>query len=60
MNLGQSLDRHANFVNSLAVLAGVLERIAVEIRHLQRTEVLEVEEPFYKNQIQINVIKISV
>jgi adenylosuccinate lyase len=45
-----SRDRHANFVNSLAVLAGVLERIAVEIRHLQRTEVLEVEEPFYKNQ----------
>lgn len=45
-----SRDRHASFVNSLAVLAGVLERIAVEIRHLQRTEVLEVEEPFYKNQ----------
>jgi adenylosuccinate lyase len=45
-----SRDRHASFVNSLAVLAGVLERIAIEIRHLQRTEVLEVEEPFYKNQ----------
>lgn len=43
-------DRHASFVNSLAVIAGVLENIAVEIRHLQKTEVLEVEEPFYEKQ----------
>jgi adenylosuccinate lyase len=34
----------------LAILAGTLERVAVEIRHLQRTEVLEAEEPFSKGQ----------
>ncbi|MBW1816762.1 MAG: adenylosuccinate lyase [Deltaproteobacteria bacterium] len=43
-------DRHAQYFTSLAVLAGTLEKIAVEIRHLQRTEVLEAEEPFSKGQ----------
>ena len=43
-------DRHAEYFTSLAILAGTLEKIAVEIRHLQRTEVLEVEEPFAKGQ----------
>jgi adenylosuccinate lyase len=39
-------DRHAQFVSTLAIVAASLERIAQEIRHLQRTEVREVEEPF--------------
>lgn len=43
-------DRHAQYFTSLAILAGTLEKIAIEIRHLQRTEVLEVEEPFAKGQ----------
>lgn len=43
-------DRHAQYFTSLAVLAGTLEKISVEIRHLQRTEVLEAEEPFEKGQ----------
>jgi adenylosuccinate lyase len=43
-------DRHAEYFASLAILAGTLEKIAVEIRHLQRTEVLEAEEPFEKGQ----------
>jgi adenylosuccinate lyase len=37
-------------MTALALIAGMLERIATEIRHLQRTEVLEVEEPFTKGQ----------
>ncbi|MEJ2588651.1 MAG: adenylosuccinate lyase [Deltaproteobacteria bacterium] len=43
-------DRHAQYFTALAVLAGTLEKIAVEVRHLQRTEVLEAEEPFKKGQ----------
>ncbi|MFN3534578.1 MAG: adenylosuccinate lyase, partial [Desulfatiglandales bacterium] len=43
-------DRHAFLFATLAVLGGTLERIAVEIRHLQRTEVLEAEEPFSPGQ----------
>jgi adenylosuccinate lyase len=43
-------DRHAQYFTSLAILAGTLEKIAVEIRHLQRTEVQEAEEPFGKGQ----------
>lgn len=43
-------DRHAEFMTTLALIAGMLERIATEIRHLQRTEVLEAEEPFTKGQ----------
>ena len=39
-------DRHAHFVSALAIIAASLERIALEIRHLQRTEVREAEEPF--------------
>jgi adenylosuccinate lyase len=39
-------DRHAQYLTTLAVVAASLERIAQEIRHLQRTEVREVEEPF--------------
>lgn len=43
-------DRHAAFVSALAVTAGSIEKLAVEIRHLQRTEVRELEEPFAKGQ----------
>ncbi|MFH1088101.1 MAG: lyase family protein, partial [Chloroflexota bacterium] len=39
-------DRHAQFLTALAITAGSLEKFATEIRGLQRTEVLEVEEPF--------------
>jgi adenylosuccinate lyase len=39
-------DRHAQYLATLAVLAASMERVAQEIRHLQRTEVREVEEPF--------------
>jgi adenylosuccinate lyase len=43
-------DRHAVFFSTLAVIGSSLERIATEVRHLQRTEVLEVEEPFTPGQ----------
>ena len=43
-------DRHANYLLCLALLAAGIEKIAVEIRHLQRTEVLEAEEPFAEGQ----------
>jgi adenylosuccinate lyase len=43
-------DRHAMFVSALAVLASSIDRIATEIRHLQRTDVREVEEPFSAGQ----------
>jgi len=43
-------DRHAAYFAALAVIASSVERLAVEIRHLQRTEVLEAEEPFTKGQ----------
>jgi adenylosuccinate lyase len=43
-------DRHANYMSSLVLLASTLEKIALEIRHLQRTEVNEVKEPFSTNQ----------
>ncbi|HEX4544979.1 MAG TPA: adenylosuccinate lyase [Candidatus Acidoferrum sp.] len=39
-------DRHAHYLSSLALVAATLEKIALEIRHLQRTEVREAEEPF--------------
>ncbi|MHB8753855.1 MAG: adenylosuccinate lyase [Candidatus Acidiferrales bacterium] len=39
-------DRHAHYLATLAIVAASLERIALEIRHLQRTEVREAEEPF--------------
>lgn len=43
-------DLHAYFMQSLAMIATVIEQFATEIRHLQRTEVLEVEEGFKKGQ----------
>jgi adenylosuccinate lyase len=43
-------DRHAALLAVLAVLGGTLERIALEVRHLQRTEVREAEEPFAERQ----------
>jgi len=39
-------DRHAEYLSTLAILTATLEKIALEIRHLQRTEVREAEEPF--------------
>lgn len=45
-----SRDRHAQFIQQLALLAASIERFAVEIRNLQRTDVLEVEEFFAKGQ----------
>jgi adenylosuccinate lyase len=43
-------DRHADYCTTLAVVAASLEKIAMEIRGLQRTEILEVEEPFGEGQ----------
>jgi len=43
-------DRHAEYMFTLTVIAATLEKMALEIRHLQRTEVLEVEEPFGSKQ----------
>lgn len=43
-------DRHAEFLSTLAITGASLEKIAIEIRHLQRTEVLEAEEYFSKGQ----------
>lgn len=43
-------DRHAQFVTTLAIMAGSLEKFATEIRSLQKTEVREVEEPFGSGQ----------
>ncbi len=43
-------DRHAELFSTLAILGASIERLALEIRHLQRTEVYEAEEPFAKGQ----------
>ncbi len=43
-------DRHAEYISTLAIIAASLEKIALEIRHLQKTEVRELEEPFRKGQ----------
>jgi adenylosuccinate lyase len=43
-------DRHAEVLTAIAILGSTMERIATEIRHLQRTEVLEASEPFSKGQ----------
>ncbi len=43
-------DRHAHYLTTIALIGGTLEKIAVEIRHLQKTEVLEAEESFTKGQ----------
>lgn len=45
-----SRDRHASYVSALALIAATLEKISLEIRHLQRTEVREAEEPFSAGQ----------
>src|SRR5207247_8470033 len=45
-----SRDRHAHYVSALALIGATLEKIALEIRHLQRTEVREAEEPFAPGQ----------
>ena len=43
-------DRHAFYFSILGIIAGSIERVAIEIRHLQRTEVYELQEFFSKNQ----------
>ncbi len=43
-------DRHAEVLSALAILGGSLEKLATEIRHLQKTETLELEEPFSEGQ----------
>ncbi len=43
-------DRHAQFLSTLAIIASCIEKYATEIRHLQKTEVLELEESFTKGQ----------
>jgi adenylosuccinate lyase len=45
-----SRDRHAHFMQTLALIGASLERFATEVRHLQRSEVGEAEEPFQKGQ----------
>ena len=45
-----SRDRIAYYLNLLAILGSVIERFATEIRHLQKTETAEAQEPFYKEQ----------
>ncbi|MGA9769744.1 MAG: adenylosuccinate lyase [Blastocatellia bacterium] len=43
-------DRHAEFLSTLAIISASMEKIALEVRHLQRTEVREAEEPFSAGQ----------
>ncbi len=43
-------DRHAEFISTIAIIGSSLDKFATEIRHLQKTEVLELEEPFTKGQ----------
>jgi len=45
-----SRDRHAHYIAALALIAATMEKIALEVRHLQRTEVREAEEPFGAGQ----------
>jgi len=44
-------DIHCEFLNTIALIGSSLDKFATEIRHLQKTEILEVEEPFFKGQI---------
>jgi len=44
-------DHHCQFITTIAIIGSTLDKIATEIRLLQKTEVLEVEEPFFKGQI---------
>ncbi len=46
-------DRHAEFLTTLAIIGATLEKISIEIRHLQRTEVLEAEEYLFKRTKRI-------
>jgi adenylosuccinate lyase len=50
-----SRDRHAHFIQTLALIGASLERFATEIRHLQRTEVGEAEEPFSTGQVDLHL-----
>jgi adenylosuccinate lyase len=50
-----SRDRHAHFVQTLALIGASLERFATEVRHLQRTEVGEAEEPFSSGQMDLHL-----
>jgi adenylosuccinate lyase len=50
-----SRDRHAHFLQTLALIGASLERFATEIRHLQRSEVAEVEEPFSRGQLDLHL-----
>jgi len=50
-----SRDRHAHFVQTLALIGASLERFATEVRHLQRTEVGEAEEPFSTGQMDLHL-----
>lgn len=43
-------DRHAHYMTTLAIVAGTIEKVALEIRGLQKTETRELEEPFYSGQ----------
>ncbi|MCX7793635.1 MAG: adenylosuccinate lyase [Thermodesulfovibrionales bacterium] len=43
-------DRHAEYLSAMAITAATIEKISLEVRHLQRTEVLEAEEPFTEGQ----------
>jgi len=43
-------DRHASYLSAIAITGATLEKVALEVRHLQRTEVREAEEPFKKGQ----------
>jgi len=50
-----SRDRHAHFMQTLALIGASLERFATEVRHLQRTEVGEAEEPFSTGQMDLHL-----
>lgn len=52
-------DRHAEFLTTLAIIGATLEKIAIEIRHLQRTEVLEAEEFFPKDKKDLQLCLIN-
>jgi adenylosuccinate lyase len=53
-------DRHAAFLNAIAVIGGSLEKFATEIRNLQRTEIGEVEEGFSRKQKGSSACRINV
>jgi adenylosuccinate lyase len=53
-------DRHAHFMQTLAIIGASLERFATEIRHLQRTEVGEAEEPFSSGEVDLHLRPLEV